>query len=130
MDKEKQQPYGIAEDSEHLPPLTVTQEMVDEAQAEIFGTEIVVSLSAYTDSKWSRLFEQFYRERIVYVRNTNVLFLRFQYDYDVDLDRIKSEADLLRLSLHLCEKTWMTTERLHHFIESVGTIKKLNIYGL
>ena len=36
----------VAQDADHLPPLTVTQEMVDEAQAEIFGTEIVVSLAS------------------------------------------------------------------------------------
>ena len=100
--KEKLARYGIAQDSEDLPPLTVTQEMVDKALKEVCGTEIAVSASAFTDSRWSDLFEQFYGERIVYARKINVLFLRFQYDYDVDLDRIQSEADLLRWSLHLC----------------------------
>ena len=127
MQKEKPH-YSIAQASEHLPPLTVTQESVDKADREIFGTGIAVPPSAFTDSKWSELFNQFYRERIVHVRNTNVLLLRFQYDYEVDLDRIKSEAALLNWVLHLCEKTWMTTERMAFFIEAVAAIKNFNVH--
>jgi len=52
------------------------------------------------------------------------------YDYEVDLDRIKSEAALLNWVLYLCEKTWMTTERLHFFIEAVGAIKKFGVRPL
>jgi hypothetical protein len=129
---EKEKPlYGIAQDSDHLPRLTVTQAWLDEVHKEIFGEENeirLVSASAYTDSNWTRLFDQFYRERIVYVRDVNVLLLRFQYDYEIDLDRIKSEAALLNWTLHLCEKTWMTTERLHFFIEAVAQIKKFNVH--
>jgi hypothetical protein len=123
--------YSIAQDSDPLPPLTVAQEILEKAHNEIFGGENeirAVPPSAFTDSNWSRLCEQFYRERVVYVRNLNVLLLRFQYDYEVDLDRIKSEAALLNRTLHLCEKTWMTTERFHFFIEAVAAIKKFNIH--
>jgi hypothetical protein len=132
MQKEKPPRYCIAQDFDHLPPLTVTSERLEKAHNEIFGGENdeirAVSPSAFTNSKWSKLFEQFYRERIVYVRNLNVLLLRFQYDYEVDLDRIKSEAALLNWTLHLCDKTWMTTERIHFFIETVAAIKKFDVH--
>src|SRR5262245_37004558 len=113
MQKEKLAGYSVAQDYQHLLQLTVTQEILDKAHDEIFGGKNErrpVPLTVFTDSKWSELFEQFYRERIVHVRNSNVLLLRFQYGYEVDLDRIKSEAALLNWVLHLCGKTWMTTE--------------------
>jgi hypothetical protein len=82
------------------------------------------------DSTWSRLCDQFYQEQIVYVRTNNTVLLRFLYDYEVDLDQIKTEADLLNWTLHLCEKTWMSTERLHKFIEAVAQIKRFKVHGL
>jgi hypothetical protein len=110
--------YGIDSDPEHLPKLTVTQEDVDAAAAEAFGTEDEIRLlpvSAFTSSNWSRLSDRYYRERVVHVRSNRTLLLRFDYDYGVDLDRINSEADLIRLTRHFCEKVWMTTERLGCF---------------
>jgi hypothetical protein len=124
--------YGIAADHDRLPVLTVSQNWIDEAEVELFGPpdEIrIVSLAAIADSNWSRLFDQFYKERIVHVRSNNVLRLRFAYLYEVDLDQIKTERDLLAWALHLCGKTWMTTERLHKFIEAVARIKRFNVYG-
>lgn len=124
--------YGIACDSLHLPKITLSQEHVDAAYREVFAPENEIRpmpASAYNSSNWSELFEQFYRERIVYARSNETLLLRFIYNYEIDLDEIETEGDLLRWVLHLCEKTWMTSERLHHFIEAVGTIKKLNIYA-
>jgi hypothetical protein len=85
--------------------------MLDRAETEICGAENemrAVSPGAYTNPHCLQLFEQFYRERIVYVRDRNVLLLRFEYDYEVDLDRIESEVALLNWILHLCEKTWIT----------------------
>jgi hypothetical protein len=123
--------YGVAANLDSLPKLTVSQEWLVEARTEVFGTNDEMRLipaTRFVDSDWSRLFEQYYRERIVYVRSNETLLLRFAYDYEVDLNRIESEADLLRWTLHLCEKTWMTTERLHFFIEAVAQIKKFNLH--
>jgi hypothetical protein len=106
--KEKKLPYGVASDSDHLPPLIVTREWLHEAHDEVFGGPDefrAVPVSAFWDSSWADLFEQFYRERIAFVRNINVVLLRFAYDYEVDLDRIASPAALLNWVLHLCGKT-------------------------
>jgi hypothetical protein len=124
--------YGVASDLNSLPKLTVSQEWLDEAQTEVFGTKDEMRLVLATvlvDSDWSRLFDQYYREGIIYVRSNETLLLRFLYDYEIDLDRINSEADLLRWTLHLCGKTWMTSERLHQFIETVAAIKHLKVHG-
>jgi hypothetical protein len=129
---EKEKPtYGVASDLDDLPPLTVSQEWLDEVHQQVFGDEDEmrpVNVSACVDSNWSRLFDQFYRERIVYVRDLNVLLLRFEYPYEVDLDEINSKAALLNWTLHLTEKVWMTLERLHLFIEAVAAIKKFNLH--
>jgi hypothetical protein len=130
--------YTTIKDHTQLPKLTVTQEMVDEAESrhgEPFldeeGNEIGRSYSVgkMLDSEWSTLFDEFYRQRIVYVRGNNTLLLRFAYDYEIDLDRIKREVNLLSWIEHLCGKNWMNTERLNHFIKVVADIKGFKIYG-
>jgi hypothetical protein len=126
----KQRRYGVAPDPEHLPKLTVTQEDVDAAYTEVFGTEDeirAVPVSAFINSDWSRLSDRYYRERVVHVLSNRTLLLRFDYDYEVDLDEINSEADLLHWTLHFREKVWMTTERLGCFIETVAAIKHLKV---
>jgi hypothetical protein len=118
--------FGIAEDQGQLPVLTLTQEDVDAAHDETFGTDDdpkSVSLMAFVDSEWADLLEEFYRQRIVYVRSNEVMLLRFRYDYEVDLDRINTERDLLAWTLHLCGKTWMNTERVSRFSKAVAVIK-------
>jgi hypothetical protein len=128
-----ERPYGVASNPEHLPAFSVSQEQVEAAQQKLFGTDderYGVSPAAIIGSEWARLFDQFYRERVVYVRSNETLLLRFSYNYEIDLDRINSATDLLCWALHLCGKTWMSTEHLRHFIEAVGAIKKLKIYGL
>jgi hypothetical protein len=106
--KKPERRYGITPDVDHLPKLTVSQKWVDEAHHEGFGAgdQIrVVTVSALFNSNWSRLSDQFYRERIVYVRSNKTLLLRFRYDYAIDLDRICCEGDLLHWILHLCGKS-------------------------
>jgi hypothetical protein len=123
--------YGVASNVNSLPKLTIIQEWLDEVHDEIFGAENeirLVPMSALSNSNWGRLFDQFYRERIVYVRSNETLLLRFAYDYQVDLDRIKNERDLLSWALHLCEKTWMTTECLNRFIKAVPAIKRFKVH--
>jgi hypothetical protein len=124
--------YSIAGSLDSLPTITVSQQWIDEAHNEVFGTGDEfrpVPLSAYIDSSWSRLCDQFYRERITYIPDSQVLLLRFGgYPYEVDLDRVNSEGDLLRWVLHLSSKDWMTCERLYFFIEAVGEVKHLRIH--
>ena len=41
-------------------------------------------------------------------------------DYEINLDMIRTESDLLGWIQHLCEKTWMDTDLIREFIETVG----------
>jgi hypothetical protein len=103
----------------------------NQAHAEIFGTSGISlnKISDFTDSKWSRTFDEYYRQHIIHVRSNNTLLLRFQYDYEVDLDRIKTQGQLLGWVSHLCGKIWMTRERIHLFIEVVAAIQHIKIHG-
>jgi hypothetical protein len=127
------QRYSVVNTYREMPEATVTQEMVDTANDKI-GTKTkfgrMYSPIELVDSEWSHFQAQFYRERLVYVRDVEVLMVRFCYNYEVDLDRINNERDLLAWALHFTEKTWMNTERLHYFIEATASIKHLRIYGV
>jgi hypothetical protein len=125
--------YSIAPTRAEMPKVSITQDLINVANDKIgTKTEFVRTFSPIEllDSEWSHLQAEFYRERLVYVINVEVLMVRFHYDYEVDLDRISSERDLLAWALHFCEKTWMNTERLHYFIEAAASIKHLRIHGL
>lgn len=122
--------YTTVRDHDHLPRITVTEELVDQAHDETFGTDDkpkVVSILDYCESPWSHLFDEFHRQRIVHVMANQTLLLRYEYDYEVDLDRIHDERDLLAWTDHLCGKTWMNTERVSHFIAAVASIKGFNL---
>jgi hypothetical protein len=123
--------YTVIADHDQLSPVTVTQDEVDAA----FGPpDVGHSIMFYCDSEITRLYAQFFRERIVYVRNNNVLLLRFAYDdemgceYELDLDRIKTERDLLAWVFHLVGKPWMRAERIKVFVIVVADIKGFNIH--
>jgi len=54
--------YGIANNPEHLPPLTVSQQQVQAARTKLFGTGEEfrpVPITAYIESEWATLFNQF-----------------------------------------------------------------------
>ena len=59
--------------------------------------------------------------------NNNTLMITIDYPYEVDLDVINSHGKLIEWVFHLSEKTWMTTDYLHEFIERVVSIKKWKI---
>jgi hypothetical protein len=131
--------FSSALDHDHLPDLTVSEEEIENAKSEFWdlppnqdGTIPVFSkmhsIPEIADALYGKLSDQFYRQRIVHVKSNNVLLLRFRYDYEIDLDRIKTPLDLLGWALHLCGKTWMSTEHLHNFIETVCKIKKFNVH--
>ena len=125
--KSKSRPkrYSVAANHDRLPELTVSQEQVDLA----FGPpDSGHSPIFYCDSEWSRLFHQFFRQRMNHVRFSNVLLLRFAYPYEVDLDRIHAECDLLAWVLHLVGKPWMGAERVEIFADAVAHIKGFNIH--
>ena len=69
-------------------------------------------------------------DRIVIDEVNQTVTFDFLYPYEIDLDRIETERDLLAWTLHLTEKTWMNSHRLHRFITKVGRYKNLKIYGL
>jgi hypothetical protein len=119
--------YSIVESE--LPPITLSLEEVKKRESlmrEQFGIAMKPSqLKEYCEPR-----EEYYRERIVYVRSNNVLHLRLMYDYEVDLDRIKTPANLLNWVAHLAEKTWMSNDVIRRFIQAVAEIKGFNIHGL
>lgn len=115
--------YSVVADHDQLPAITISQEVVDAAYGD---PGQIRSIMFFCDSDWSRKFELFYQQRIVWVRSNNVLLLRFAYSYEVDLDRIKTERDLLAWTKHLVSKPWMGAERTEVFIEAVSDIKGFN----
>jgi hypothetical protein len=122
--------YSVADDHDHLPALTVTEEELEIESLSFWGAPgewRAVSIADMADSEWSRMYDQYYRERIVHVLVNNVLLLRFVYTYEVDLDRIKTERDLLAWTHHLLGKTWMIRERTKRFVEAVAAIKGFRI---
>jgi len=82
--------FGVADNHDQLQELTVSQEAFWPRRP-----IPAVPVTAFLDSNWSRLLDEFYRQRIVHVRCNNLLLLRFGYDYEIDLDSIKTERDLL-----------------------------------
>jgi|SRR5262249_53794845 len=119
--------YGIAFRPDQLPCLTITQAQIDQEKSKL---PLILGPAELTDGAYFKMTEEFLRQRIVYVHSNETLLLRFMYDYEIDLEEIQTEGDLLRWALHLCDKNWMNTHRLAHFIEAVADIKGLNIYGL
>jgi hypothetical protein len=116
--------YSVVDDHPDVPPLTVSQEAVDAA----FGNPHEPrSIMFYADSDWSRKYQQFFQEHIVWVKSNNVLLLRFAYPYEVDLDRINTERDLLSWTRHLTGKSWMGAERTKAFIDAVADIKGFDV---
>jgi hypothetical protein len=60
----------------------------------------------------------------------HTLTLNYLYKYEIDLDRIETERDLLAWMCHLCEKSWMTTERVRAVAVKIAEIKGFDLYGL
>ena len=56
-------------------------------------------------------------------RRNHTATLHFAYPYEIDLDGIRSEADLLGWLLHLCEKEWMDTVKLHEVATAIADAK-------
>jgi hypothetical protein len=112
--------YSVVADHDQVPAITISQEVVDAAYGE---PNQIHSLMFFHESDWTKKFELFYQQHVVWVRSNNVLLLRFAYTYEVDLDRIKTEGDLLAWTKHLVTKPWMGPERTVVFIEAVSDIK-------
>jgi len=55
--------------------------------------------------------------------NAGWITLNWSYPYEIKLSRIRDRGDLLKWTLHLAEKTWMTSTCLHHFISAVMDVK-------
>jgi hypothetical protein len=80
--KESTRGFSVAGDHDHLPELTVTQDDVDRAHDEVFGPPEKprgVPITAFVDSEWSQLFEEYHRQRLVHVLSNNVLLVRHLY---------------------------------------------------
>ncbi len=56
------QDFGVADDRDSLPEITVSEEQLEAAHKEVFGEEDeikIVSIMDFCDSDWSHKFEQF-----------------------------------------------------------------------
>ena len=108
-----------------LPPLTVTW-----AQCEAAWDALGPSFSPgdLLACEAGKLEEQFFRERLVYDPNLDVLHVRFDYDYEVDTEEITRPLHLLRWTAHLAGKTWMNATFIHEFIEKVCAVKGWDLH--
>ena len=62
-----------------------------------------------------------------YNEELNCIIILIAYPYEIDLDRIATKSDLLGWTVHLSEKTWMTTKYLSTFVKKVCLIKGWDI---
>jgi len=123
--------YSVVPDYADMPTVTIDGKELARSQQRL--DKRMRGGIHFGDPAWEThidLSKRYYRERLVYLTNVEVLMVRFSYNYEVDLDRVHNERDLLSWTLHFTTKTWMTTRRLHYFIEAVASIKHLSIYGL
>jgi len=88
--------------------------------------EIDVVMTCTDLCKWKTPLER----KITVNRRKRTCTINLAYPYEVDLDRVPDLAALLRWALHLCHKTWMTTDALSLFIEKVSEFKKFDIHKL
>jgi hypothetical protein len=115
-----------------FPPLTVTWKQCEDAW-DATGKQTplgkIYTAGDLIDSPAGPLEEAFFRERLVYDPELDVLHVRFFYDYEVDTERITEPIHLLRWVLHLCGKTWMNMHFIKEFAKKVCAIKGWNPYG-
>lgn len=79
------------------------------------------------DELGRRIMEQEERLRKqVYVEGEN-LILNVAYEYPIELSRCDSMGKIVSWTVHLCEKTWMTTEILERFIRVAARHHSLEI---
>jgi hypothetical protein len=107
-----------------FPPLTVEWADYERASEELDGKAMSLADPRFT--KVCRLYDQFFKERLVYEPGLDVLHLRFAYDYEVDTEAITEPMHLVRWVLHLTGKRWMAGPFAHKFIEKVCEIKGWN----
>lgn len=67
-------------------------------------------------------------EKIVFLRKGYIV-LNIKYEYEIQLSRCDTVAKILDWCLHLTQKTWMTTEYLHRFLELVLGYHNIDVYG-
>ena len=111
-----------------LPKPTITWKQVEQRRADFeaahaapFGGQVyqLLDLLNYDDGS-----ETYFKERLVYDPDLNVLHLNFRYDYEVDLDRIKTPLALIGWARHLSGKNWMRSrDHIDEFLKVVCEIK-------
>ena len=65
---------------------------------------------------------------VVINAENNTATLHYAYPYEIDLDTIRTERDLLAWSLHLCQKNWIDTERLHEVVTAIAKHKAFELH--
>ena len=68
--------------------------------------------------------------KVVINASNNTATLHYAYPYEIDLDPVRTERDLLAWALHLCEKNWMDTERLHEVVVTIAKHKGFELHRL
>jgi hypothetical protein len=94
--------YSAVADHPQVPEITISQADVDKAYGDPHAGH---SPAFFIDSDWSRKFERFFQEHIVWVKSNNVLLLRFSYLYEVDLDRIQDRTRPALVDSSPCRET-------------------------
>jgi len=86
----------------------------------VSAAEAVIELEAF-DAEMDAIFE--------HDKKLGCITINVAYPYRIELNRITDPESVLRWVHHLTEKTWMTTELVHEFIERVYDIKGWKLYG-
>lgn len=110
-------------------PLTIEWSDIERLFEKFVGPELWFSPVDYLDSgacEAGMLEEQFFKERLVYDPSLDVLHVRYRYDYEVDTEKIREPIHLVRWTLHLLGKSWMSTRFVEEFVRKVCEIKGWN----
>jgi hypothetical protein len=78
-------------------------------------------------NKWFQETLRFYEDNIEYNGKLNTLTLYFSHPYEIGLDRIKTHRDLLRWTLHLMQKPWMSPDSLRRVVLKIAALKNLPV---
>src|SRR5262245_12324425 len=121
--------YSIVESFAELPKITLSWEQVEEVVHKRFPSLPIANEDyqdrvrelaggSYHNSAWVRLYQQYFTERLTYVREARALCIRYGEDghgVELSLEGINTAGDLLRAVLTLCRQEWATPAWINFF---------------
>ena len=84
------------------------------------------SISELMDAHFERCKQM---QKLIYETKTSIV-VNVQDRYEIEKSRIDTPEKIIRWTVHLSEKTWMTKELLHFFILTVCDAANIEPYGV